>query len=254
MNHAALNVALYGPGAARWAMTERGRGQVARSAHELRIGPSDMRWQNGALHVDITEVATPWPRRVRGTVRITPEALPATAFALDPSGRHMWQPIAPRAHVEVTFDSPGLSWRGTGYLDSNFGSEPLEAGFKQWTWSRAHLKDRVVVLYDSERRDGGTGALALAVGPEGKISSFVPPPMRPVRAARWGIAREIRADSEDNLAVMSTLEDAPFYARSLIATELLGERVTALHESLSLDRFQAGWVKALLPFRMPRWT
>jgi carotenoid 1,2-hydratase len=26
----------------------------------------------------------------------------------------------------------------------------------------------------------------------------------------------------------------------------------AVHESLSLERFRAGWVHAMLPFRMPR--
>ena len=49
-----------------------------------------------------------------------------------------------------------------------------------------------------------------------------------------------------------TLEDAPFYARSVIATRLRGEDVTAVHESLSLDRFRAPWVQAMLPFRIPR--
>ncbi len=51
---------------------------------------------------------------------------------------------------------------------------------------------------------------------------------------------------------MRTLEDAPFYARSLVRPALLGERVAAVHESLSLDRFRTGWVQMLLPFRMPR--
>lgn len=49
-----------------------------------------------------------------------------------------------------------------------------------------------------------------------------------------------------------TLTDAPFYARSVIGTHLLGEPVTAIHESLSLTRFASPWVQAMLPFRMPR--
>jgi hypothetical protein len=40
--------------------------------------------------------------------------------------------------------------------------------------------------------------------------------------------------------------------RSLLQTRLLGESATAVHESLSLRRFSAPWVQALLPFRMPR--
>jgi carotenoid 1,2-hydratase len=52
--------------------------------------------------------------------------------------------------------------------------------------------------------------------------------------------------------VAETLVDAPFYARSVLNTRIAGQPVTAMHESLSLDRFSAGWVQALLPFRMPR--
>jgi carotenoid 1,2-hydratase len=54
--------------------------------------------------------------------------------------------------------------------------------------------------------------------------------------------------------VVQTLEDAPFYARSVVASQLQGESVNAVHESLSLDRFRSGWVQVLLPFRMPRVT
>ncbi|MEO0729623.1 MAG: carotenoid 1,2-hydratase, partial [Pseudomonadota bacterium] len=46
--------------------------------------------------------------------------------------------------------------------------------------------------------------------------------------------------------------DTPFYARSELETHVLGERAPAVHESLSLERFKAAWVKCLLPFRMPR--
>jgi carotenoid 1,2-hydratase len=39
-----------------------------------------------------------------------------------------------------------------------------------------------------------------------------------------------------------------------VASQLLGQPVVAMHESLSLDRFRSRWVQMLLPFRMPRWT
>jgi carotenoid 1,2-hydratase len=48
------------------------------------------------------------------------------------------------------------------------------------------------------------------------------------------------------------MESAPFYARTLISTHLLGQQGLAIHESLSLDRFRSGLVQAMLPFRMPR--
>ena len=52
--------------------------------------------------------------------------------------------------------------------------------------------------------------------------------------------------------MQASLEDTPFYARSLLTTRLLGATVPAMHESLCLDRFAARWVQAILPFRMPR--
>jgi carotenoid 1,2-hydratase len=42
------------------------------------------------------------------------------------------------------------------------------------------------------------------------------------------------------------------YARALVLTQLLGVPVTAVHESLDLNRFASRWVQTLLPFRMPR--
>ena len=71
LDHACLNVALYGP-QHRWVMTERGRQAVQRDASTLAIGPSNVRWEGGALTIDIVEGDTrlfvPWQRPVRGTV------------------------------------------------------------------------------------------------------------------------------------------------------------------------------------------
>jgi carotenoid 1,2-hydratase len=49
-----------------------------------------------------------------------------------------------------------------------------------------------------------------------------------------------------------TLEDTPFYTRSILDTVLDGKPAEAMHESLSLTRYSSPWVKLLLPFRMPR--
>jgi carotenoid 1,2-hydratase len=52
--------------------------------------------------------------------------------------------------------------------------------------------------------------------------------------------------------VLHTLEDTPFYARSLVSCGLLGERVTAMHESLNVPRLVSLPVQCMLPCRMPR--
>ena len=108
------------------------------------------------------------------------------------------------------------------------------------------------MLYDVERRDGGDLGVAIRVRPSGEVEPLAPIPVVRLPRTRWGVARNTRADAGGVAQVARTLEDTPFYARSVLATHLLGEATSAMHESLSLDRFAAPWVQAMLPFRIPR--
>jgi carotenoid 1,2-hydratase len=251
LNHCAVNVALYGKRGARWAMTERGAGHIARTADTLTIGPSHLRWDNGALIITVHELCAPIPKPVRGTITIKPNGCPATAFMLDRQGRHFWQPVAPQCRVDVDLQAPELQWSGSGYHDANFGTEPLESGFRAWTWSRAQRADDAVVFYDAERRDGSHQSLALKFN-AGSIQALQPQPLHKLPGTAWGMTRTTRADKDQTPRVISTLESAPFYTRSILRASVEGETTDIVHESLSLDRVQSAWVRALLPFRMPR--
>ena len=195
-------------------------------------------------------MTAPWPSRIAGQVRVTPAALTRRSFTLDEAGRHRWSPIAPVSRVEVALTSPALRWSGPGYLDSNEGDAALEQDFVEWDWCRAPTRAGAAVLYNATRRSGGEQSLALAIAGDGEVSAFDPPPRVTLPATRWRVPRRTRADVQP--VIRSTLEDTPFYARSVLQTRLLGEDVTAVHESLSLDRFRAPWVQAMLPFRIPR--
>ena len=127
------------------------------------IGPSRLHWDGEDLIIEIDEWTVPVPRKVKGTIRVTAPFRTRAAFELDGKGRHFWQPIAPAARVAVDMASPDLQWTGEAYLDSNWGSEPLEDGFRYWNWSRAALRgkgagesDRVRgrTFYDAVTRDG----------------------------------------------------------------------------------------------------
>ena len=244
-NHIGLNVALYGP-RKRWALTEHGRTRLDRGADWLRIGPSALEWDGAILTIRIDEITVPIPRRLRGTVRVRPSAIEADVHTLDAQGRHRWSPIAPSARVEVALDAPALHWSGPGYLDSNEGDRPLEDDFVRWDWSRAHAPSATTVLYDATRRDGTRACLALRYRDTGGLEILPPPPELPLPATKWRVARATRA--EQPTFVVRTLEDTPFYARSVLSAQ----DGNAVHESLSLDRFRAPWVQAMLPFRMPR--
>lgn len=232
-------------------MTERGRGDVDRAATHLSIGPSAMRWTGDALVIDIDERATPLPLPVRGQIRVIPQMLNRVAFALDPLGRHEWRAIAPLARIEVRMESPGLGWNGSAYWDSNAGSESLEDGFRDWQWSRAHAGREVAVLYEGERRNGSRFAAALRFDAAGVPHEETLPAPAPLPPTLWLMPRRTRADNGIARAVRRW-EDAPFYARSTLATRLFGRDVAAVHESLSLERFASPVVQRMLPYRMPR--
>jgi carotenoid 1,2-hydratase len=233
-------------------MTERGRSRLRRSASSLAIGPSLLSWNGDALTIQIEEVTAPIPSALRGTVRVYPKALANHTMSLDAAGRHRWRPIAPCAHVEVLMSQPRLRWHGAGYVDTNWGDEPIEDAFQSWNWSRADLGRGTAVLYDVVPRGGASGSLALLFNPAGAVEQFVAPPPVELPPTRWNIARHTRAEDRQSVRIVKTLESAPFYARSLIATRMLGLRGLAMHESLSLDRFRSRWVQTMLPFRMPR--
>lgn len=254
LRHNAVNVALYGERGGHWAMTERGDGRLQRDAQTLQIGPSRLAWERGDLCIEVDEVTAPWPARLRGRIEVRIDTRVQAGIALDAAGRHHWSPIAPRACVEVAFERPRLRWHGTAYLDSNRGSAPLEDDFVRWHWSRAALPDgRSVVLYDVERRAGHDPlSVALCFGADGQAEPIVTPAGAVLPRSAWRVERATRADAGTSPRVLSTLEDGPFYVRSLLEAQLLGHPVHAVHESLSLDRFAAPWVQAMLPFRMPR--
>jgi carotenoid 1,2-hydratase len=251
LDHCALNVALYGPDRRRWAMTERGRGAVRRTPGTFQVGPSALHWDGDSLAIEVDEIAVPFPRRVRGRIRVTPACATRNTYALDAEGLHRWSPLAPAARVEVDLHAPELRWQGTGYLDANDGDGPLERSFARWHWSRAAHGDGATVLYDVDRRGGDRFALALQFDAAGGASMLEPPPRVALPSTRWW--RMPRTTGSDREAqVLATLEDVPFYARSLVRQQVRGRTLDAFHESLCLDRFDSRWVQVLLPFRMPR--
>ena len=252
LNHCAINVALYGRNHQRWAMTERSTRFVKRDSDTFTVGPSSMRWEDGTLVVDIEEIGTPLPRRVQGRVRVRPGALFDETFALDEASCHRWKPIAPVAQIEVEMNRPNLRWRGTGYFDHNNGDEPLEDAFLNWDWSRAHAGNDALIHYDALTKTGATRALALRVKADGEIERIPSPPSYPLPKTLWRIDRNARCDPGVRPSVVKTLEDTPFYARSIIQTHLGGEALHGVHERLRLDRFCEPLIQGMLPFRMPR--
>lgn len=249
-NFCAINVGLYGPRGKTWAMTERGRGAMERGADWFRVGPSNLQWHDEHLEINIRERSAPLARRLAGKIVLRPDAINDRTFGLDALGRHQWQPFAPSARIDVQMESPALSWQGDGYFDTNAGARALEDDFRCWDWSRGKHNGGTSISYAVTERDGTERSLALSFEKCGKLSERTIPNAVSLPRSGWRIGRTARTPG--SARVDRTLEDTPFYARSLLR---VGDRDASrllMHESLELDRFRSGWVRFLLPFRMPR--
>ena len=258
-DHCSVNVALYGS-PWRWCMTERTENSVLASPQRLSIGNSTISVEQDCLRVVVDEIAVPIPARVRGEIRI---ALPDYSLDCHPldtqsaaNAKHFWQPIAPQALVEVAFTKPHLAWKGLAYVDSNYGSEPLESGFQSWVWSRTHATDSSTsVLYDVVDKQGNATQKSFHYNAEGDISLTQAKHKRQLPNTRyWRIPREARTAENAAISGLQTLEDTPFYSRSRFRQTIGGQVQSTVHESLYLNRFDSSWVRCLLPFRMPRNT
>ncbi len=232
-------------------MTERGRGSLRRDADEIMIGASAMAWDGNALRITLDETTVPLPSRLRGTVVVKPRALSTRRFDLDAAGRHRWQPIGPLSEVTVDLEAPALSWRGTGYFDTNDGDEPLEAAFHSWTWTRFDMGDHARVFYDVMAKDGTPRGLSLDVR-DGRVEDGPALPFQDLATSAWGIRRAVPCETGGRASIVESLENAPFYARAAVRSRIDGIEATGVHESLSLGRLTSPAVRFMLPFKMFR--
>ncbi|MEM9171610.1 MAG: carotenoid 1,2-hydratase [Pseudomonadota bacterium] len=254
--HCAMNAIVYEPQRKSWAMTERSESSLEPLQHGVRIGPSQMQWQDRELVISINERCNPLPRRWQGEIRITPQITQPRAFELHSNGNHWWWPAVPIAHARVALQSPSLAFSGSAYVDTNYGHAPLERDFVGWNWTRREMHhaelaslpaSEPLLTYATRQRDGGTRTLSLGWSDESDGLCIAPTPARQrLPHGGWRVARETLLDG--GAPQVRTLEDTPFYVRSLLQRE----QQRWMHESLDLDRFASRWVQCLLPFRMPR--
>ena len=250
-----LNVAIHGPGQAEsWVFTEFSSEEITRNASEFVLGDSRLHRDESGLTIDLNARTKPFFQRmnthVRGRIRLKPSAPYERIVSLDANQRHRWIGLAPRARVQVELQEPNLTFSGSAYHDANQGLEPLENAFRYWNWSRAELSQGTLVLYDTMETDGSYKESARLYQPDGGIVDVDVDQQCHLKSGAWGIKRRTRADQGSHARIEKTLVDAPFYTRSLMRTRLLGESSIAVHETVDLQRFQAPWVRFLLPWKI----
>lgn len=249
----AMNVALYERGRKLWALTERASDEVERSSDRLRIGTSTVRrTEEGSLLFDLQERTSPFGSPLRVSVRVESPRWEEESYQLDAVGRHQWTPLALHAEADVQVHAPKqIRWTGHAYVDTNSGVEPLEQGFRRWDWSRSSSRHASHVAYDVERRDGTRKSIRRVFSQDGSSEAW-DVGVAALPATVWGVERSVPSDLGAKPRVLRALEDAPFYARTLVSSSLDSERLHLVHETVDMDRFVRPWVQFLVPFRMRR--
>lgn len=248
----AFNVAVYGSTRKHWAMTEYSRRALRCGPDAMTVGRNRLAWDGQRLVCTIDERGAPIPTPIRGTISLTPELLTDFAVQLDSNRQHWWQPLAPRARVDVELTYPKLRWSGAGYLDTNYGDSPLESGIEHWSWMRAESSAGTRIVYDVQPTHGDPIVHHLEFDTRGQVRNLRPPPVLSLPPTLWGIPRHVRIDPLVGHNLIGTLESAPFYSRTALELALDGRPGNVMQESLSMRRFRSPWVRALLPFRMRR--
>ncbi len=253
LDYCAINLALNTPKHRRWVMSEYARTQVERGEHALRIGGTHIELGARGMRVDFSELSAPVPRALIGTIELSFDDVLSTSYALDSRAQHFWSPIAPVARAQVTLSSPQIRFSGSAYVDSNWGQCALEDSFERWQWHRSTRDGQTEIVYDVHERGAEVTQRAWLFDTKGAVDI----PRRSQAEAcvdlgstRWGMTRSLRSARDVQVRLERTLEDTPFYARSLVGFRRCSEAWHGVHETLSLERFSRRWVRRLLPFKM----
>jgi len=216
------------------------------------VGRSVARWTPTGLTLSLDERTAILGGRVRGEVTITAQCAPGPALTLAEPG-HTWQPLIPQGRAVVALE--GARFEGRAYVDANRGDGPLEAAFRRWRWMRVDHPEGPRLVYAGDRRDGTSFRHAFALDASGAASPWEVSE-RALRRTSWGVCRSADLPPSASALRATTLLDSPFYARTRLdwyETPTDGRAspmAAAMHESVDLDRFAAGWVRFLLPFKM----
>lgn len=251
MDFCAFNVAVYDGGRRLWGFTEWSRARVFREENRFVVGANCIAREPGRIIIDVDEACAASRDRIEGRIVIYPAHTADRSHVLDGGGAHRWHPIAPVGDIEVTLNRPSFRFRGSAYHDANSGDEPIEASLRRWSWSRHEVAGDTVVLYDGTRRDETPFSLSLRFRPDGRVEEVAAPPMhRLPRSFWWRCPRSTRSEGSERPRIVRTLEDSPFYARTLLECTLFGETAPGVHESLELDTFATRWMQWMLPYRI----
>jgi carotenoid 1,2-hydratase len=234
--------------------SEYGADRLARSTHGVRIARSSFeRERDGAIVVRIEETRVALRAPVRATFRFDPREPSITARPVHLSGReHAWHGIVPRARVVGQVEG-GPGFEGTGYHDTNFGSEPPARLLASWSWGRVHDRDGTNVFFDVKTVDGRRSHEHFLTGGVRRTAVLPPRVERPsLRSFLLPTRRRFEAEPGRTLSRVRPLERGPFYTRFVADFPTAHGVRAGIGEHIDFARLEHPFVRSMIALRLAR--
>lgn len=210
------------------------------------------------LRIDDVRVARGTPVKARVDVRLVdPPVGDSHGIALG-SERHRWRCHAPRTRVDLSVESLGLAFSGSGYHDENWGDEPPVTSLRSWSWGRVHDGSRSRVFFDVVPHHGPRTHLVFD-SRSGRHEETRPPLTLRRSPFRWMLAEPKTMDAgpgDDGAPIIvrasRSLERAPFYHRFQAPFRFARQAppVTGVAEHVDFVRFARPVVRGMIGYRL----
>jgi carotenoid 1,2-hydratase len=143
-------------------------------------------------------------------------------FNQESSETHIWNLILPKCEVsgKLRLDAlqpESISFKGTGYHDHNFGSEPMKESFDEWYWGRYHFDTSTLIYYVMNVK-GEWDNRAWLIDQDGSVLALDSVELEEQGLTFFGLrsARRLKFKGEDFEAVLQKdqlIDSGPFYQR-----------------------------------------
>ncbi|CAN5657717.1 hypothetical protein BH09MYX1_BH09MYX1_03320 [soil metagenome] len=219
--------------------------QIARSSFE--------RQHDGSIRIDVEDTQIALRTPVRASFSFSPREPSMTPRPVQLSGReHEWHGIMPRARVHGVIEGVA-DFEGTGYHDTNFGSEPPARLLSSWSWGRVHERGRTRIFFDLNTTDGRRSHELVTTG-GGRATAILPPRRERAAMTSWmlSLPKLFEAEPGHPLERITPLERAPFYSRFLARFPGAESDRVGLAEHIDFARLDHPFVRRMIALRLAR--
>ncbi len=164
-SYPAVSISVYDKGRPVWySLTEFSKADASFGSQPLQVGIGPHRFSQQSeenrlsYHLTLNELL-PNGDALEGELTFSSPITNRELLNEQSSGGHQWNLVQPAAEVTGVLSISGyhqdkIDFKGSGYHDHNYGSEPMKEAFRDWYWGRVHFPEATLVFYVMNQKSG----------------------------------------------------------------------------------------------------